>query len=464
MILTKLLISFTYIIAHFLKYKEVFPMTLGSLLTDMQLLALFMVLGFILRELCRPLQKLYIPTSMIGGFIALICGSQVLSYFTTPKSWESLSGTLIGVVLTCIVYGINFDKSRARSYVDYTMVVIAVYGAQLFVGVPLGILMQKFWPSLPNGWGAMGVFCFWGGHGTAAAAGTQFEKLGVQGNLGMGMILSTIGLMAAVTIGIVMVNWGIRKGYAAYTSKPMDGVDDPSLRGVLPKELQKPIGLVKTSASGINALVFQFCMILMCIFVGSQLLAGAAKFIPFFAKVPALVHGMLGAAIIRLVMNKFNLTDFVDKGTVSTISGFTLDLVIISAVATISIKLVTTFLVPILIYSTVLIALTMWISIYFCRKFCTHEWFEKACCLFGMATGAVPTGLALVRCVDPETKSSAPDAQGIASTVFTPIYGTFPAFIPVLFMTSITSVIGIGAAITFIPLIVGYILFRKRAK
>lgn len=437
-------------------------MTVASLLVDIQIISVFMILGFILREVFKPLQRLYIPTSMLGGFLALIAGQQVLGLVNIPKSMGSLSGTLIGVVLTCIVYGITFEKSRIRNYIDYTMVIISVYGAQLLFGVPLGILLQKFWPALPDGWGTMGVFSFWGGHGTASAAGATFDKLGVEGNFGLGMILSTIGLMAAVTVGIVMVNWGIRKGYAAYTQVPVEGVDDPTLRGVLPKELQKPIGLVKTSPNGINALVFQLSMIMACILVGSKLLAALSLVAPFFGKVPALVHGMLGATVIRLIMHKFNLTGFIDKGTVSSISGMTLDLVIISAVATIKLSLVTEFLFPIIIYSVILLAITMWMAIYFCKRLCAHEWFEKACCLFGMASGAVPTGLSLVRCVDPEGKSSAPDAQGVGSTLFTPVFGTAPAFIPMLFMTSITSVLGIGAALCFLPLIVGYLLFRKK--
>ncbi|MGE4587998.1 MAG: sodium:glutamate symporter [Acidaminococcaceae bacterium] len=438
-------------------------MTVKTLLVDIQIISVFMILGFIAREVFKPFQRLYIPTSMLGGFLALIAGNQVLGLIDIPKSLATLPGNLIGIVLTCIVYGITFEKSRIRNYIDYTMVIISVYGAQLLVGVPLGIFLQKFWPTLPNGWGTMGVFSFWGGHGTASAAGATFDKLGIDGNFGLGMILSTIGLMAAVTVGIVMVNWGIRKGYAAYTKVPVKGVDDPTLCGVLPKEMQKPIGLAKTSSSGINALVFQLSMIMVCILVGSKILAALSLLAPFFGKVPALVHGMLGAAVVRLVMHKLHLTDFVDKGTVSSISGMTLDLVIISAVATIKLSLVTEFLFPIIIYSVVLLAITMWMAIYFCRKLCAHEWFEKACCLFGMASGAVPTGLALVRCVDPEGKSSAPDAQGVGSTLFTPVFGTAPAFIPILFTTSITSVLGIGAALCFLPLVVGYLLLRKRA-
>ena len=100
-------------------------MTFASLLTDMQLLGALMILGFIVREFCKPIQKLYIPTSMLAGFIALLLGQQVLGVLEIPKSFGSYAGALIGVVLTCIVFGITFDKERLRNYVDYTCICIA---------------------------------------------------------------------------------------------------------------------------------------------------------------------------------------------------------------------------------------------------------------------------------------------------------------------------------------------------
>ena len=103
-------------------------MTFASLLKDWQVLAALMLLGFVVREVCKPIQKLYIPTSMLAGFLGLILGPQVLGVITVPKSFSSYAGALIGLVLTCIVLGITFDRSRFRHYVDYACVCIAVWG------------------------------------------------------------------------------------------------------------------------------------------------------------------------------------------------------------------------------------------------------------------------------------------------------------------------------------------------
>ena len=60
----------------------------------------------------------------------------------------------------------------------------------------------------------MGVFSFHGGHGTAAAAAASFEKLGIEGNMAVGMVLSTVGLIVAMVVGMALVNFGVRKGWA----------------------------------------------------------------------------------------------------------------------------------------------------------------------------------------------------------------------------------------------------------
>ena len=438
-------------------------MTFKSLIGDLQVLSALMLIGFIIREICKPIQKLYIPTSMLAGFIGLILGPQVLGLIAIPKSFSSYAGVLINVVLTCIVLGISFSKSELRTYVDYACVCISVWGLQLMVGAPLGDFLSTIWPGLPKGWGLLGVFSFWGGHGTAGAAGTSLEKLGSQDAVGMGMVLSTIGLMSAVTVGMVLVNYGIRKGWAVYTKIPDSGYDS-TLSGVLPKEQQKPIGIQKVSNNGINALVFQASMVLVSELIGGAVIKGiGATVFPGLLKLGSLVYGMLGAAIIRLVMSKTHKEGYLDKKTVSLISGCSLDILILGAVSTMSIKLVTTYVIPIIIYSVVLLALTIFVAFYFCKKICKVEWFERACCLFGMASGAVPTGLALVRAVDPEGKSSAPAAQGVASSAWAPVYGSMPAILPVLYYSgNVMACIGIGAVSFFVPLLLGWFLFKGK--
>ena len=263
----------------------------------------------------------------------------------------------------------------------------------------------------------MGCCAFWGGHGTASAAGGVLEELGAEGSMAMGMILSAIGLIVAATIGIMLVNWGLRKQYTVYTKVSAKG-EDKTLGGVLPKENQKPIGFSKTTSVGINGLILQFSFIMVCMWTGSKVIALCGMILPAFNKIPLLVHGMIGAVIVRFVMHLLKAESYMDTASVSTISVFTLDVIIISAIATLKLS---------------------------------------------MFSGAVPTGLALLRCVDPEGKSSVPDAQGVSSTVFTPVSGVMPALLPTLILSSTASVVGVASILVAVPLIGGIILHKQIA-
>ena len=85
--------------------------------------------------------------------------------------------------------------------------------------------------------------------------------------------------------------------------------------------------------------------------------------------------------------------------------------------ATLDIDLISTYIVPIVVYTAICCALTLAIALGFCKLFCKDEWFEKAIMAFGVGTGNTATGLALVRAVDPDSNSSAPDNHGVYSAV-----------------------------------------------
>lgn len=433
-------------------------MTLASLLSDVTLLSVFLLLGFIVLQLVKPLQKAFIPASVIGGILALILGEQVLGFVTIPKSFAGMSSVLINVIACSAVFGSTINKTKLRSYGDFICIYVLSYGAQMVISPLVGALCEDIWPSLPHGWGIMALYSFWGGHGTAAAAGAVFEQMGIQGNTQMGMILSTIGLVSAIVGGMIIINWGVRKGYTQKVS--VSSAD--TIKGVVPKDKQIPIGHECVSSIAVNNLMFQLALIMLCIWFGTKLWGLLAIMLPALAKFPAMVKGILGALIIWPIMQKLGIGGYVDKRTINTISGFCLEFVIISAVSTIKLNMLSTYIVPILIMSVAIIFGCFIFSILVTKKICKEDWFEKGIGSFGQSNGSVPTGLALIRCVDPNTETSAADAMGIANSVTSPMYSTLSAIGPMILVSSLWVFTGIGAVLFVVPLILGFIVFAKK--
>lgn len=437
-------------------------MTFSSLFNDLIVLFALLLAGHAIRELVKPLQKLYIPASVIGGVLALILGPQVLNIIALPESFSSMPGVMITFVLTCSVIGVQMDKSKVSIYLTHTCIMVFIYGMQMCVGTALGCALSKIWSGLPFGWGTAAVFSFWGGHGTAASAGTAWEEYGVMGNTDIGMVMSTLGVLSCMIFGMVLINWGVRKNYAKQT--PTSYKMTPYFfGGLLPQDKQSALGTEKVSNSGINNLALQMAIVLSCMLFGNKLMALVKALIPALAPLPTLINGILAGLIIWNIVKHTKLAGYVDRKTINQLSGVGLEITIVSAMATINLQVVTTYFAPILIVSAIMVVLTAFGTILLCKSWHRSNWFEKCCGSYGAATGSVPTGLALIRCVDPDSNTDAADTLAVGNSLWAPIYGSMPAFIP-MFSTlyGLGVPIGIGAGLMAITLVIGMIFFRKK--
>ena len=79
----------------------------------------------------------------------------------------------------------------------------------------------------------------------------------------------------------------------------------------------------------INGLALQLCFVLLSMWLGKIIFTNLAK-VPVapvaavMSKIPALLYGIVGAAIVWAIMCKFHLDGFADKEAVDNISGVAL--------------------------------------------------------------------------------------------------------------------------------------------
>ena len=118
----------------------------------------FLLIGFALRELIKPLQKLFLPAGLIGGILALICGPQALNIVSLPESWAGMATPMINIILTCAVFGTVVSKAKLKSYAGSIDIIVLTYFAQLAVGGLVGWALSQIWTSLDDVWGVMASF------------------------------------------------------------------------------------------------------------------------------------------------------------------------------------------------------------------------------------------------------------------------------------------------------------------
>ncbi len=438
---------------------------IATVLHDLIIYGVFMFVAFLLHEKIKLFQKYYISTAMIAGLLALLCGSQGFGLMEMPETFSQYAGSLIRIIMGTMVFGLVISWKRIRSAADFILIEMSGFGFQLAVAVVAGMALTAVWPTLPEGWGYIALTSFYGGHGVAAgAAGTIQDSLGGTDYAALGTVLSTVGLLVAVVVGIVLVNVGVRKGWTAHIKSGAAAEDKTPLGGLLPEDKRASIGNLVTPSVGVSALMLQLSMVLTGMFVGGKVFDLLGMVIPFFNTIPAMARDVIGCFIFYYLLRAVKLDGYVERKSINALSGMILDLIVFGAICSLNVRVILDNLVPIAIMSVVVCAFTAAFLLFTSKKFCEIDWFEKAMFMFGHFTGSNATGYALLRAADPDGESLAWEAQGInytAAHYVTLVYSIGPAMV---IAGSLLQLAGIGVALGAAGLLVLVLMNLKKKK
>ena len=93
--------------------------TCYSMLIDFTIAAIFLFVAKLLREKIKILQSLFIPVSLLAGFLALIAGKNGLKLIQFSGQAGSYSGMLIIAVFVSLgLRGFNFSKGGIKENFD----------------------------------------------------------------------------------------------------------------------------------------------------------------------------------------------------------------------------------------------------------------------------------------------------------------------------------------------------------
>jgi ESS family glutamate:Na+ symporter len=145
--------------------------------------------------------------------------------------------------------------------------------------------------------------------------------------------------------------------------------------------------------------------------------------IRFFPYVPMFPMAMIGGLILQLLLRKIKKQTFIHRRTAEIITTLALDILIASAIATVSLKVVGD---NIEIFGILAIAGISWILFAFFflgPKMFPQFWFEKSLTNIGQSMGMTATGLMLNRLADPNNHSKTKESFAYKQLVFEPFMG-----------------------------------------
>ncbi|GAK01256.1 sodium/glutamate symporter [Geomicrobium sp. JCM 19055] len=411
-------------------------------------LSMVLMLGKWIRVKSPLLQRLFLPSSLIGGFLALFLGPEVLGRFFSSEGstsyglftedmmdvWSQLPGLLINVVFATLFIGFVLPKLSEIWRVGGPQISLGyvMTWAQYAVGMLLAmtILVPVF--GMSPAAGALIEISFVGGHGTAAGLQDSFISLGFEEGYDLALGLATVGLLSGVIIGIIMLNIAARRGKLSTLSHP-DELSFEQQSGIIDEENRQSSGKQTTSSVSIEPLAFHLGLVAIAIFIGYWLLEGllwveqvtwyAASGIELIAHVPLFPFAMIGGIILQLFMSRFDKRSMVDRETVLRIQNTALDFLIISALATLSLSVIGANIWEFIILAVAGILINVVLFLYLAPKMIPNHWFERGIGDYGQSMGVAATGIMLMKIVDPKQETPAMKAFGYKQVFFEPMVG-----------------------------------------
>lgn len=406
-----------------------------DIVTSFAGLSLLLVVGKFLRVKIKLLQRLYIPTSVIGGILGLLIlrigGDAVPAGWTA--GWSQLPGFLINIVFAALFLGVlipSFSTIWKKSAPQLAYGQIVAWG-QYFVGMLTVLFLLKPLFKVPDVFGVIVEVGFEGGHGTAAGLKETFENFNWAAGTDYALASATIGVVSAIVFGIILINWAARRGHT-HRLKPLDKLKKGEWGGFYAPD-QRPIaGRQTVSADSIDSLALHLAIIGIAVLIGFGLkmgLVGLESFSPYLAKhrilqgFPMFPLCMLGGLIIQIFLSKVTRVSPVDHSLMQRLSGTALDFLVVSAISTIRLEVIAEGLLPFAILVCAGIIWNIFCVVFLARRVLPNHWFERAIAEMGQSMGVTATGLLLLRAVDPESETDAPSAFGYKQLLHEPIMG-----------------------------------------
>lgn len=461
--------------------------------------ASFLILGLILlvgkwiRVMSPSLQKLFLPSSIIGGFLALFLGPEVLGnivkwmgFGTTFLSngifplevltvWGVLPGFFINIIFASLFLGKKLPDIKEIWRIAGPQIAHgqAIAWGQYVFGILITILVLTPFFGLNPMAGALIEIAFEGGHGTAAGMAGTFQNLGFSEGSDLALGLATIGLISGVILGILLMNYAVKKGKTRIiTSKREISLKEQA--GIVEFENRESAGKLTTRTESIEPLSLHFAYLGVAIGLGFVIkevfiLIESVSWGPLTGNyilefIPLFPFAMIGGILLQIILDRFDIYRTLDRGLIMRIQGLSLDVLIVSAIATLSLSIIGANLIPFLILALVGIIWNIAAFMYLAPIMFPNYWFERGSGNFGQSMGMTATGILLMKLSDPDNESPALEGFGYKQLFFEPVVGGgifTAASVALIFQFGSTSVLIFCLVMFILWLIIGIFYFGK---
>ena len=401
---------------------------LTQLLQALSLLSVLLLIGTFLRAKVKLFQSLYLPASVIGGFIGMIISPEIFGRFSNYsiseewiKTYSLLPGILSVPIFAAIPLGmfLNENKNIKSMYPSKVLICFGLFQcasmSQSAIGYATNMFFSKINPQL-NMYRTFGYELsagFAGGHGLAAATGKLLEGFGIpQWEIAQGVALTTatVGLIGGIVFGIIFINLAVRKNKTKIIKRINDNADK-SMEVGYNKDINKQNSLGRETflSSSIETITFHLAIIFTVCGIAYIVLNFVKKMnIAGLNVLPVWTYSMIIMFALNFIIKKLNLVWMVDAKVKAKIMGTLSDFAIVSAMTSLPIKAIINYIAPLTVMCILGFIITYLLVFPLNSFFFKEDYsFERAIISWGTLTGVLITGMTLLKICDPEYKSPA---------------------------------------------------------
>lgn len=416
----------------------------------------------VLRRKIPFIKNSMVPTAVLAGFIILLL--KIVGAVKVNVEWfEMLTYHCIAIGFIAMSLRTPEAKAKKGSYIGLKSgaVIVGSYMIQGITGLVISLgLAYTVMPGLFKASGVLLPMGYGQGPGQANNIGATYEALGFVGGQSYGLAIAAAGYICACVVGVIYVNYLIRKGKLEKTNH--DVISGSVTVDTFQDENEIPI------AESLDKCSIQVALVLI--------VYGVTYFVTWCATsafsmisdglanmLNPLLWGfnfMIGAGLAigcrvgmkHLRKKKIMNRQYQNNYLLSRISGLAFDVMIVTGLACIEIKDLKGLWIPYILMVVLGAIVTLSHLKFVCRRVYGDYYYEGLVSMFGMMTGTISSGVLLLRELDPQMKTPAANNMVIGSS-FAILLAA-----PLLVLVGVAPKSALFTFITLIALIIYYVI------
>jgi ESS family glutamate:Na+ symporter len=398
------------------------PLALG-------LLAVLLLIGTAIGA-AIGLKRWGVPEALLAGGLGLLLAPSGPLPLLPPaviERWNNLPLALLTLVFATLMLSKPLPRigSIWRPVTAQLLLALTLAFGQFMVGGLAVLLVLQPLIGAPPVMAALIEVAYEGGHGSAAAMGPSYARLGLASGEALGLAMATVGLLSATLVGALVVLLGRSRRWLLASSLPIAQPAPAAAPAAAPSSSPNRVSNSSTggatSASpcqgdnGPAVWLVNLALAGAAVLLGTLMLRGlqelASRWGGGFALVidglPVFPLALLGSLLVRLLLERGGKGHWAAARVQGRLGTLAADLLITAATACLDLSLLAEQWLALTVLAVAGLLWNVAVVLLLGPRILPPNWFERGLVEFGQATGVAASGLLLLNMVDPQDQGDA---------------------------------------------------------